>query len=99
MKIKRVENAHNDIIREIADIDGSGMIVTCSNDESVKIWSGDLEPITTLLGHTAFVFSVKAVSLGLYVSGGEDKTLKIWQEDHCVQDVQLPGSIWSICFD
>ena len=32
MKIKRVENAHNDIIREIADIDGSGMIVTCSND-------------------------------------------------------------------
>jgi len=32
MKIKRVENAHNDIIREIADIDNSGMIITCSND-------------------------------------------------------------------
>jgi len=25
--------------------------------------------------------------------------LKIWQEDHCAQDIQLPGSIWSICFD
>lgn len=31
-KLKRVENAHNDIIREIGDIEGSGMIITCSND-------------------------------------------------------------------
>ena len=54
------------------------MIVTCSNDESIKVWSGDLEPIQTLLGHTAFVFSVKAMRLGFYASGGEDKTLKIW---------------------
>ena len=70
MKFKRVENAHNDIVREIVEIDGSGMIATCSNDESVKIWSGDLEPIQTLLGHSAFVFSVKAIKLGFYVSGG-----------------------------
>jgi phospholipase A-2-activating protein len=99
MKIKRVENAHNDIIREIADVDGSGMIITCSNDETVKIWSGDLEPIETLLGHTAFVFSVKALRLGFYASGGEDKTLKIWQENHVAQDIHLPGSVWSIAFD
>lgn len=31
-KIRRVEAAHDDIIREIADIEGSGMIITCSND-------------------------------------------------------------------
>lgn len=99
MKIKRVENAHNDIVREIADIDGSGMIISCSNDESVKIWSADLEPIQTMLGHTAFVFTVKALRLGLYASGGEDKCLKVWEDDHCVQDVQLPASIWSITFD
>ena len=46
------------------------MIATCSNDESVKIWSGDLEPIQTLLGHTAFVFSVKAIKMGHNASGG-----------------------------
>ena len=78
MKMKRVENAHNEIIREIGDVDGSGMIITCSNDETVKIWSGLLEPIQTLLGHTAFVFAVKSMSLGFYISGGEDKTLKLW---------------------
>ncbi len=42
MKIKRTENAHSDIIREISDIEGSGLIITCSNDEMVKVWSGDL---------------------------------------------------------
>lgn len=44
-KIKRVEAAHDDIIREIADIEGSGMIITCSNDEKLKIWSAELELI------------------------------------------------------
>ena len=75
------------------------MIITCSNDETVKIWSGDLEPIQTLLGHSAFIFSVKAIRLGLYVSGGEDKALKIWEDAQCSQTVHLPGSIWNIAFD
>lgn len=52
-----------------------------------------------MLGHTAFVFTVKALRLGCYVSGGEDKCLKVWEDDRCVQDVQLPASIWSITFD
>lgn len=64
-----MENAHNDIIREITDVEGC-MIITCSNDEKVKLWSADLEPIETLSGHTAFVFAVKSFKLGHYVSGG-----------------------------
>jgi WD40 repeat protein len=44
-KIKRIENAHKDIIREIADVDGTGMIITCSNDELLKLWSAELELI------------------------------------------------------
>jgi WD40 repeat protein len=46
------------------------MIITCSNDEKIKLWSADLEPISTLYGHSAFVFSVKALKLGRYISGG-----------------------------
>jgi phospholipase A-2-activating protein len=72
------------------------MIITCSNDESLKIWSAELEHIQTLLGHTAFVFSVKALRLGLYLSGGEDRTLKVWADDHCLQDIHLPASVWSV---
>ena len=42
-KIKRVENAHNDIVREISDVEGSGMLITCSNDDKLKLWSADLD--------------------------------------------------------
>ena len=52
-----------------------------------------------MLGHTAYVFTVKALRLGLYASGGEDMTLKIWEEDKCKQDIRIPASIWSIAFD
>lgn len=52
------------------------MIITCSNDERVKLWSADLEPIETLQDHTAFIFSVKSFKLGHYVSGGRIAPLK-----------------------
>ena len=61
------------------------MIVTCSNDESLKTWIAELENIQTLLGQTAFAFSVKALRLGLYVSRGGDRTLKVWADDHYLQ--------------
>jgi phospholipase A-2-activating protein len=75
------------------------MIITCSNDEKLKIWGADLELIETLYGHSAFVFSVKALRLGSYISGGEDRVLKLWSETTCVQEVHLPCSIWSVVYD
>lgn len=54
------------------------MIITCSNDEKLKLWSADLDLIQTFTGHSAFVFSVKALKLGKYISGGEDKVIKVW---------------------
>ena len=37
---KEIPNAHDDIIREICEVPGIGF-VSCSNDESVKLWSTD----------------------------------------------------------
>jgi WD40 repeat protein len=75
------------------------MIITCSNDEKIKLWSAELDPIETLLGHTAFVFAVKALKLGRYISGGEDRVLKFWEESSTIQDFPLPCSVWSLSFD
>jgi hypothetical protein len=30
------------------------------------------------MGHTAFVFSVACLGFGLYLSAGDDKTVKVW---------------------
>jgi hypothetical protein len=47
--IKKVENAHDDIIRDIKVLEG--IIYTCSNDGLVKIWSLDGDHISTLTAH------------------------------------------------
>ena len=65
--------------------------MTCSNDETLKLWTFDLQLVQTLTGHTGFVFSVKSKQLGTYYSGGEDKALKIWNNEDCSQTIQLPS--------
>jgi phospholipase A-2-activating protein len=37
---KEIPNAHDDIIREIDEVPGVGF-VSCSNDETVKLWTTD----------------------------------------------------------
>ena len=92
---KRAEGAHGDIVREISAVEEVGFL-TCSNDETIKLWSSDLEEIQTFSGHTAFVFTCKSRGLGSYFSGGEDKTIKVWNSETAVQTIQCPASIWCL---
>ena len=52
-----------------------------------------------MTGHVGFVFSVKSKQFGQYLSGGDDKCLKLWENENCIQTIQFPASIWSLAFD
>ena len=71
--------AHKDIIREIQPIPNIGYI-TSSNDETLKLWSADLSPLITFLGHKGYVFTVKQLG-NYFVSGGDDRTIIIWNSE------------------
>jgi phospholipase A-2-activating protein len=58
-----------------------------------------LEEIQNFVGHTAFVFSVKSLGLGLYISGGDDRSVRVWKDNTCEQSIQLPASVWQLAFD
>ena len=45
------------------------------------------------------MFTVKAFGFGKYFSGGDDKSIKIWENETVVQTLQCPGSIWSIAVE
>ncbi len=45
------------------------------------------------------MFAVKSIGFGQYVSGGEDRTIKLWRDDSCEQTIQMPASVWSLAFD
>ncbi|CAK67180.1 unnamed protein product (macronuclear) [Paramecium tetraurelia] len=93
-KIKSVE-AHEDIIREILPSPFGGYL-TCSNDETIKLWSKDLELIQTFLGHKSFVFTMK-YHMDQVISGGEDRLVIIWNLDGTSkQTIQLPDTVWTV---
>ncbi len=54
--------------------------MSCSNDETIKIWNYETyELLGTLIGHTPWVMSLAHIqNTKLILSGGGDTTIKIW---------------------
>lgn len=100
-KIKTIEKAHKDIIREISKVESIGGFLSCSNDESFKLWSLEGELLHEFLGHESYIFSVKCLSFGMYVSGSDDRTVKIWSQStgSCQQTIEHPNTIWHVTVD
>ena len=51
------------------------------------------------MAHSSFIFTVKSTGLGSYYSAGDDKCIKIWNNDTLAQTLQCPASIWSIAIE
>lgn len=60
--LKKKEKAHGDIIREIALVQGVGF-VTCSNDETVRLWDFDLNDLQISHGHSSFIFTYRQLAM------------------------------------
>lgn len=99
-KIKTIEKAHTDIIRELAKVESIEAFLSCSNDESIKLWTLQGDLLQHFKGHESYVFSVKSLSLGKYVSASDDRTVKIWSQDgQCGQTIEHPNTVWNLAID
>jgi len=93
---------HTNSVNCIEQIEDFSKIITCSGDESIKIWSaksGDC--LKTLTGHTGFITSLTISSdKKLLISGSLDEAVKVWNIENdfeCVQTLQQEDLIWSLC--
>ena len=60
-------------------INNSGIIASGSADKIVRLWNLDTSHVTSLSGHTDYIFAVAFSPDGLkLVSGSADKTLRVW---------------------
>ena len=75
--------AHEDIIRQFAEVPGIGGFASCSNDEMVKLWTIDGQLINEMKGHNGFVFSVTALDSGEIISASDDRTVRVWRDNKC----------------
>ena len=53
--------------------------VSCSNDSEIRVWTLGGDPVYTLSGHTSFVYSLSVLPDGGIVSGGEDRSVRVWK--------------------
>jgi phospholipase A-2-activating protein len=96
--INTIDNAHDDIIRDIILDSDQSSIYTCSNDYTIKQWNFSGQLLATLSGHEGFVFRI--LKKGEYLfSASDDKFVKIWKNGVIHQDLFHPNTIWDIALD
>jgi phospholipase A-2-activating protein len=64
----------------------TGMCEFCLHDvgrvshlcSEIRVWTFGGDTVYTLSGHTSFVYSLSVLPNGDVVSGGEDRTVRVW---------------------
>jgi len=73
-------DAHGSWVMAVDWSPAGGTIVTCGNDNLIKLWDTTGALIRTIPGHTGFVQTVRFSSDGNYIiSGSRDDKIKIWE--------------------
>ncbi|KPI40084.1 Ubiquitin homeostasis protein lub1 [Cyphellophora attinorum] len=90
-----------DVVRALAALPqghpSGAHFASASNDGCIRLWTlkGDL--VAELWGHEAFIYSLAVSSDGEIISAGEDRTVRVWRGQECVQVITLPAiSVWAV---
>jgi phospholipase A-2-activating protein len=50
----------------------------------------------THTGHDNFIYTLAVLPNGDIVSGGEDRTVRVWREGKCACCMRFPNTVWSV---
>jgi phospholipase A-2-activating protein len=74
-----------------------GDFATADNEGVIRLWTLSGQKVAELNGHESFVYSLACLPSGELVSAGEDRTVRIWRNNMCVQTITHPAiSVWSV---
>ncbi|WYZ45700.1 hypothetical protein EsH8_VIII_001016 [Colletotrichum jinshuiense] len=72
-------------------------IASASNDGIIRLWKLNGQQVGELLGHENFIYALTSLPSGELVSSGEDRTVRIWKGNECVQTITHPAiSVWAV---
>lgn len=90
-----------DVVRALCKLPenhpSGAQIASATNDGVIRFWTLDGKLVSELHGHESYIYSLAVLPSGEIVSSGEDRTLRIWRGNECVQVVTHPAiSVWSV---
>ena len=63
----------------------------------IRLWKLDGRQVGELVGHENFIYSLVSSPSGELVSSGEDRTVRIWRGNQCIQTITHPAiSVWGV---
>ncbi|PSN72479.1 PFU-domain-containing protein [Corynespora cassiicola Philippines] len=70
---------------------------SAGNDAVIRLWSTNGRQIQELHGHDNFIYSLAAFPDGKIASSGEDRTVRVWENQQCIQTITHPAiSVWTV---
>lgn len=92
---------HTDVVRSFCRVpDGhwsGAAFASAGNDEVIRLWTLEGRQVAELDGHTAYIYSLAILPDGDIVSSSEDRTVKVWRNNQCIQTITHPAiSIWTV---
>ena len=70
---------------------------SAGNDAVIRLWTLQGKQVAELHGHENFIYSLAVLPNGGLVSAGEDRTVRVWKNNECVQTITHPAiSVWTV---
>ena len=105
-KLLHTFQGSNDVVRALCRLPSShpsgAAFASAGNDGIIHLWRLDGRAVGELHGHENFVYSIASLPNGEIISGGEDRTARIWKGNTCIQTITHPAiSVWGVaaCVD
>jgi len=97
----RTIRGNTDVVRALcrlpANHPSGAQFASAGNDGLIRLWTIQGRQVGQLAGHESFIYSLASLPTGEIVSSGEDRTVRIWKNDQCIQTITHPAiSVWSV---
>lgn len=91
----------SDVVRALCCVSSNhpsgANFASAGNDGIIRLWKLNGKQVGELRGHESFIYSLTSLPSGELVSSGEDRTVRIWGGDECIQTITHPAiSVWAV---
>ena len=97
----RAVKGNKEVVRALCRVPknhpSGAQFASASNDGIIRLWALDGSQVGELHGHESFIYSLASLPTGELVSSGEDRTVRIWKGNQCIQTITHPAiSVWAV---